>query len=640
MKLQLSTKNLLRIVIDISVIIFSYVFATFLRVSPNIDSPTASFILEIQLAHILTMVVGIKLTIFIISGLYQRFWRYTKAEDIVQLAKALLISAIFIILPRFFDQNPNTEHLYAASFGVVAIDFFCSLGLLASVRLFRQYLTDQRNIRRRLKNLSNKLKNTLLIGAGEGGLEVLQALQTHPELGLNVVCVLDDDKQKHSMVMQSKVPVKGYVSDVKHWVDECAIEQIIIAIPSLSSQRKREIIQLCSDTGADIRIVPSVSQLAGGHVRLEEIRPVNMEDLLGRGEIDLEIPEVSSFLKGRRILVSGAGGSIGSEICRQIIRHGDVSEICLLGKGENSIFESWKELEALQHELENFYASEYQDYQFKPWQVKFTLAICDIRNLSRLNSIFSNFKPQVVFHAAAHKHVYLMELNPAEAFEVNILGSKNLMDLCANYEVENFVQISTDKAVNPTSIMGTTKRYAEKILIQAAKQNPKTKFSAVRFGNVLGSRGSVIKVWQKQLSLNKTINVTDKKAIRYFMTIPEASQLVIKAAAKANSGEIMILDMGEPINIYELAKQYILLSGFTLEEIKINITGLRPGEKLYEELLTADEFVENQLTDKIFKAKIEDKLSHTQLKYILDELTELAKNNQLAILKDKLKEYL
>jgi len=625
---QRSLKNLSRIVIDASIIGVSYIGASELRVLNSSNVNTGTFIISEQLIKIIGLVIAIKLIAFYFLGIYKKFWRYTKTEDLIEVAKALLLSNLIILLPRLvLGLSPKAHDIFAVSYGVMIIDFFLSVTMLSGIRLLRFYLKEQSNIKSRLKTLASKTKNTLIIGAGEGGLEVLQSIKTHPELGLDIKGILDDDNKKLGMNLLGSIPVRGTINDVQYWVDELAIQQIIIAIPSSSLKERKRISLLCNDTGVDVRIVPSVDQLAGGNVDIREIRKLSMEDLLGREEIDLNIPEVSEFLKDKRVLVTGAGGSIGRELCKQLMGKGKIKSICLLGKGENSIFESKQELERLKAQAGTETALKKGGAcggVTRQLGTEIIARIADIRNYSRIEHIIKEFKPEIIFHAAAHKHVFMMEENPSEAFENNVLGSKNLMELAAIHGVENFVLISTDKAVNPTSVMGKTKKLAEKLLLTHAKKFPQTKYTAVRFGNVLGSRGSVIKVWEKQLEEGKSITVTDKEAIRYFMTIPEASQLVIKAASKANSGEIMILDMGEPINIYELAKQFIQLSGFSLNDIDIEFTGMRAGEKLYEELLTSEEFVASQLTEKIFKAKIEEVEENNLLEQVLD-LSKLAK---------------
>jgi FlaA1/EpsC-like NDP-sugar epimerase len=621
---QKSLKSLSRVIIDISIIAVSYIAASNLRVLNTQGGNTSEFIISDQLIRIIGFIILIKLLVFYFMGIYKKFWRYTKTEDLIQVGRSLLIANLLIVLPRVvLGLSPKAHDLFAVSYGVMIIDFFLSVTLICGVRLLRFYLKEQSNIKSRLKVLSSKTKNTLIIGAGEGGMEVLQAIKNHPELGLDVKGVLDDDTKKFGMSLLGSMQVKGAIVDVQYWVDELAIEQIIIAIPSSSLKERKRISLLCNSTGVDVRIVPSVDQLAGGNVDIREIRKLSMEDLLGREEINLNIPEVVEFLKDKRVLVTGAGGSIGRELCKQLLGKGQIKSLCLLGKGENSIFESRQELERMKHlkAQESIQADELNSHKIN---TEIIARIADIRNYSRIEHIIKEFKPEIIFHAAAHKHVVMMEENPCEAFENNVLGSKNLMELAAIHGVENFVLISTDKAVNPTSIMGKTKRLAEKLLLIHARKFTNTKYTAVRFGNVLGSRGSVIKVWEKQIEEGKSITVTDKEAIRYFMTIPEASQLVIKAASKANSGEIMILDMGEPINIYELAKQFIQLSGLSLADVDIEFTGMRAGEKLYEELLTSEEFVASQLTDKIFKAKIEEVEENALMEQVL-ELSEMAR---------------
>ena len=621
---QKSLKSLSRVIIDISIIAVSYIAASNLRVLNTQGGNTSEFIISDQLIRIIGFIILIKLLVFYFTGIYKKFWRYTKTEDLIQVGRSLLIANSLIVLPRIvLGLSPKAHDLFAVSYGVMIIDFFLSVTLICGVRLLRFYLKEQSNIKSRLKVLSSKTKNTLIIGAGEGGMEVLQAIKNHPELGLDVKGVLDDDAKKFGMSLLGSMQVKGAIVDVQYWVDELAIEQIIIAIPSSSLKERKRISLLCNGTGVDVRIVPSVDQLAGGNVDIREIRKLSMEDLLGREEINLNIPEVVEFLKDKRVLVTGAGGSIGRELCKQLLSKGQIKSLCLLGKGENSIFESRQELERMKHlkAQESTQADELKIHQIN---TEIIARIADIRNYSRIEHIIKEFKPEIIFHAAAHKHVVMMEENPCEAFENNVLGSKNLMELAAIHGVENFVLISTDKAVNPTSVMGKTKRLAEKLLLIHARKFTNTKYTAVRFGNVLGSRGSVIKVWEKQIEEGKSITVTDKEAIRYFMTIPEASQLVIKAASKAHSGEIMILDMGEPINIYELAKQFIQLSGLSLADVDIEFTGMRAGEKLYEELLTSEEFVASQLTDKIFKARIEEVEENALMEQIL-ELSEMAR---------------
>ncbi len=603
----------------------AFSLATVIRLEGQIISPADKFIWNVQLIKILPFVVLIELAVLIAFGTYRKFWRYVRINDIVHLARSLAIGSMVLVLPRFFGKTPNANDLMAISYGVLVINFLLALSFLSAVRLLRFFLLEQKKIKRRLREISTAQKHALVIGAGEAGLEAIKAISTHPELGLKVVAILDDDTKKQGMLLYDDVKVCGYINDVKYWVDELAVDQIIIAIPSLKLQEKKRISLLCTETGADVRTIPGVDQLAGGRVTVEQIRKLSMEDLLGRDEIDLGGQDVIEFLNNKRILVTGAGGSIGRELCRQMFLKCNISAIALVGKGENSIFETWQDL--------NKIISENPEKS----EILIEKKICDIRNYNRMSKIFSDFRPEVVFHAAAHKHVHLMEINPCEAFENNVIGTRNLAELAGTHQADAFVLISTDKAVNPTSMMGATKNLAEKVTLMTSRKFPSTKYTAVRFGNVLGSRGSVIKVWEQQLANSLPLTITHKDAIRYFMTIPEAAQLVIQAASKATNGEIMLLDMGEPVKIYDLVRQFIQLSGFTLDEVPVEMIGLRDGEKLYEELLTSSEFVDHKLTEKIYKAKINSNLKDSELTQLIDEFTNLASQDLDETLKSRLK---
>ena len=619
--LELSMKNLFRIFLDGALLSVALVVATVIRLEGEINSSVDRFVWYEQLIKIIPIVVLIQLTILVVTGSYRRFWRYTTITDLIFLSRSLLFSTFLLLIPRFFGMSPKEGNIFALSFGVLAINFLLALILLSSVRLLRYFLIEQRNIKKRLKNFSDTQKNALIIGGGEAGIEVIKSIQSHPETGLKIFGILDDNPGKHGMMIEN-IKVIGQISDVKYYVSEHDVDNIIIALPSLPRAQLKEIYNLCSQTGADVRTIPSVDQLAGGKVSVEQIRKLSMEDLLGRDEVDLNTPEVLEFLKDKRVLVTGAGGSIGQELCLQLVDKCNIQSICLLGKGENSVFNT---LQAI-HERVG-----------RDNDLDIVQKIADVRNKDRVDSIFAEFKPDIVFHAAAHKHVYLMELNACEAFENNVLGTKTVAEISGKHKVEAFVLISTDKAVNPTNIMGSTKNLAEKATLITSKDYPDTKFAVVRFGNVLGSRGSVIQVWEKQLATGQAITVTDKEAIRYFMTIPEASQLVIQASAKAHTGEVLLLDMGEQVKIYDLAEQFIQLSGFALDDVSIEIIGLKPGEKLYEELLTSDEFVDSRLTDQIFKAKIQTRITDDELVEKFVEFTELAKNNDNELMKNKLR---
>lgn len=613
-----SFKNLLRIVLDLALLIAAFALATYIRLEGSIVTSTEHFIWSEQLPRILPLVITLKLISLLIWGTYKRFWRYTDSHEIVYLARALVIPSIIMVLPRFAGASPQHEDLYALSYGVVLIDFLLSMTLLGGVRLMRYYMVRRGNIHERRAAVDPSLsrKRTLVVGAGEAGIQVAKAIREHPEQGLDIVAALDDDPKKLGMQILRGVTVKGRLEDLAKCVRDSQIEQIIIAIPSASQELKRKLSLAANETGIDVRVLPGVDQLAGGKVTVDQIRKLSMEDLLGRAEIDLNETDVIQYLRGKRVLVTGAGGSIGSELCRQLVSKCEIASLCLLGKGENSIFEAVSSLRG---------------------RAQLVTKIADIRNYDRVLHIVREFKPDIIFHAAAHKHVHLMELNACEAFDNNVIGSRNIAEISGVCGVKSMVLISTDKAVNPTSIMGSTKNLAEKTVLMVSRKYPATKYTAVRFGNVLGSRGSVIKVWEDQLRQGLPLTVTHEEAIRYFMTIPEASQLVIQASAKANNGEIMVLDMGTPIKIYELAQQFIKLAGFSLEEVAIKIIGMREGEKLYEELLTDSEFVESKLTDQIYKARIDTSISEAELAASIDKFSALSTANNDAELKTELR---
>lgn len=613
-----SFKNFFRILIDLSLLVAAFVLATVVRIEGDFSGTVAAFLWKKQLFKVLPWAALVQFLSLFAFGTYNRFWRYTSVDDIIHLTRSLFVGALILVLPRTMGYQPQSGDIYALSLGVIVINFLIALGLLSAIRLLRSEIIERRKIKQRLKEVNAVQKRTLIIGAGTAGIEVAKAIKTHPELALKVVAMLDDDTKKHNMKPDGEIKVFGFIKDVQYWCDELNILQIIIAIPSLNLHDRTKLFRLCSETGLDVRTIPGVDQLAGGQVNVEQIRKLSMEDLLGREEVSLNTPDVIQFLKGKRVLVTGAGGSIGRELCLQLASQCSLSALCLLGKGENSIFQTMQDL----NELDNLN------------ELDIHKKIADIRNQDRIDQIFEEFKPDVVFHAAAHKHVHLMELNVCEAFENNVLGTKNIAELSGKHKVSAFVLVSTDKSVNPTSVMGATKNLAEKATLVCSRQYPDTKFTVVRFGNVLGSRGSVIQIWKQQLQKSLPLTVTHKDAIRYFMTIPEAAQLVIQGGAKANNGEIMVLDMGEPVNIYELAQQFIRLSGFSVDEVNIEIIGLKPGEKLYEELLTSDEFIDSKLTEKIYKAKISTKLSDIDFTNKLNELSRKASLNDVDSIKE------
>lgn len=436
---------------------------------------------------------------------------------------------------------------------------------------------------------SSKNKKILIYGAGEAGEMILNEIKKYPDLNLKIIGFLDDNEKKWGSFIEH-IKILGNQDKIISLITKHKINEILIAMPSASRKRIKELVDFITDFSRKIKIniVPGTREIINGEVKWTQIKKVSIEDLLGRTPVMIDDTAISQYLSGKKILTTGAGGSIGSELVRQILKY-KPQEIHLLGRGENSIFELLSELTLKNISLSNISTS-----------------ILNIANLSSLEHLFKTFKPEIVFHAAAHKHVPLMEGNIHEAFLNNVIGSLNVFDMGVKYNAQKIVSISTDKAVNPTSIMGVTKRIVEIALQIYAKQYPETGFSAVRFGNVLGSRGSVIPFFKKQIEQGGPITVTDREIVRFFMTIPEAVSLVLQSGTLGKNGEIFVLDMGEPVKIYDLAVNLIKLSGLKLDEdISIKITGLRPGEKLYEEILRDAEGISATKYEKIFVAKPE-----------------------------------
>ena len=396
---------------------------------------------------------------------------------------------------------------------------------------------------------------------------------------LNVVGILDDNPLLQRLYIHG-TPVIGSIDALERKIEEYGIEVVVLAIPSLPYSKRIQLLKRIEKTGVESHALPMLSELASGKVSMNEMREVAIEDLLGREPVQLDVSEISQKLKGATIFISGAGGSIGSELCRQLIKF-EPGRLVLFGHGENSIYSIDRELRGLDTETDIY------------------PVIGDVQDRNRLIEVFEHYEPDIVYHAAAHKHVPLMEGNPKEAVKNNVYGTKNMVEVAHLFNVERFVMISTDKAVNPTNVMGATKRVAEMVVQQQARHS-ETTFSVVRFGNVLGSRGSVVPLFKEQIERGGPVTVTHPEMTRYFMTIPEASRLVIQASVRASGGEVFVLDMGQPVKIVDLARRMITLSGFTLDQIPIEYSGIRPGEKLYEELLATSEKTDSQVYDKIF----------------------------------------
>lgn len=422
-------------------------------------------------------------------------------------------------------------------------------------------------------------KKTLIVGAGEAGSMLLKEMRKQHGSEYNIIGFVDDDRQKQGMMLH-RVPVIGTIDHLKGLVRKHKIEEIVVAIPSAHGKMLRRIVGACEKAKVAVKTIPGITDIITGKIAISQIKDVDIEDLLGREAVVLDEQSISSYLTGKKILISGAAGSIGSEICRQVARF-NPAKIILLDAAETPLFYTEKEL-----------SEKYPELRIIP-------LVADIRNSARIEMVFDQFMPEVVFHAAAYKHVPMMEYNPVEAVTNNTLGTRKLADAAHRFGVKNFVMISTDKAVNPTNVMGASKRAAE-IYVQALAQKSQTRYTTVRFGNVLGSNGSVIPIFKEQISKGGPVTVTDPDIMRYFMTIPEATQLVLQAGCIGKGGEIFVLDMGEPVRIVDLAKELIHLSGLIpYEDIDIVITGLRPGEKLFEELLIQGEGIKPTSHEKI-----------------------------------------
>ncbi|MES9780389.1 polysaccharide biosynthesis protein [Bacillus thuringiensis] len=506
-----------------------------------------------------------------IYKLYNKAWEYASIGELKQIFKAITLS---ILVTAIVQQIINHD-IYVR---ILAIAWMLHLLLIGGSRFVWRMFRDTY-----ITKATDK-KRTLIIGAGSAGTMVVRQLQHNKEADLYPIAFVDDDRNKQKLEIYN-VPVVGTTNHIQEIVEDNDIEHIIIAIPSLNRGQINEIFEKCRKTKAKTQIVPMLEDLLDGKVSVNEFRDVQVEDLLGREPIKLDDAGIGEKINGKTILVTGAGGSIGSEICRQVMKY-KPAKIVLLGHGENSIYNIEMEMRVTYKEA-----------------VEITTEIADIQDRHKIFEIMKKHQPYIVYHAAAHKHVPLMERNPEEAVKNNIFGTKNVAEAADTFKVNTFVMVSTDKAVNPTNVMGATKRFAEMIVQHMASVSTNTRFVAVRFGNVLGSRGSVIPLFKKQIQKGGPVTVTHPDMIRYFMTIPEASRLVIQAGTLARGGELFVLDMGDPVKIVDLAKNLITLSGYSVEEIGIEFTGLRPGEKMYEELLNEGEIHPEQIFPKIHIGK-------------------------------------
>jgi len=562
--------------IDLFVFAFSLIVAYFIRFEGAIPD---NFIK--QIVALLPYIIIARSISFQAFSVYKIVWRYIAIQDVVRILKGILPVTVLLILARYL--MPGSLAILHIPISVITLEFLLVILGTAGIRMVRRVSLETKKREDLTRRRNGTVKRVLLIGAGDAGNMVAKELSQRTDLGMEVEGFVDDDPKKFNAVIQG-VRIFGSTAQIPEIAKQLKIDEAIITIANASSREIRRIVELCESAGVKVKIVPGLFEMLDDRVKITKIREVNIDDLLGRNVVDIEThhPDVEIHYRGKRILVTGAGGSIGSELCRQLCTYWP-KELILIDKDENSIFEIDNELQGCAKGL------------------RVTPIISNIKNEKRLETIFTEFRPEVIFHAAAHKHVPLMEFNVSEAILNNVQGTLNVAKLADRYGVESFIFISSDKAVNPTSVMGATKKVGE-IIIQDIASKSGTKFACVRFGNVLGSRGSVVPLFQKQIARGGPVTVTHPDVERFFMSIAEAVSLIIQAGSIGTKGEIFVLDMGKMVKISDLARDLIRLSGIRDGDIEIKYTGLRPGEKLYEEIMIDKERDKVTQFEKIFVA--------------------------------------
>ena len=574
------------------------VFLSYLMVEVMVFSVSRISTILPEVALYLVYVICVYLLSFFVTNNYRVIWQHATFPDYIKTCVVCIVVGIVMAITSAYLRI--TYFYVKSSFFAALVAMFLLVGYRATIKLLyvimKQYLTLKEN---------EKLTRVLVVGAGAGGSVFVNYASIDDKANYNIVGFIDDDPSKR-MAHIGGTKVLGTRDDIPKICKKYSVDEILIAIPSLDIQTRKEIIDICTKTECSIKIMPTIDSMAKDS-KIPEIRTVNIEDLLARDPIILDDNGISENISGKTVLVTGGGGSIGSELCRQLIKY-KPALLIILDIYENNAYD-------LQNEL----ITDYPEQELR-------VVIASVRDKARLDSIFTQFRPNIVFHAAAHKHVPLMEFSPSEAIKNNVFGTYNVARCADEHGVEKFVMISTDKAVNPTNVMGATKRMCE-MIVQAMQKVSKTQFVAVRFGNVLGSNGSVIPLFKKQIANGGPVTVTHKDITRFFMTIPEAAQLVIQASCFARGGEIFVLDMGKPIKIYDLAQNIIRLSGLVPnKDIKIEITGLRSGEKLYEELLMSEEGLGKTRHSKIYIGKPLD-IEIDEINSKLDKLETVLETN-------------
>ena len=585
-------KNILLILIDIMVIICCYVVAM-LFLNTKINN-LQNFMIDMV---IVVIVYQIFLNCF---RMYQNMIRYEVGKDYV---KYIISASLSVVILTLIDKGFNLEYI---NLRVNVLSGILTAGTFVMYRLLGRSIAARKmsKYEKINKNQDNKANNLLIIGAGMGAREIIIAIKNNMRDKYNIVGIIDDDISKINHYILG-VKVLGTRYDIPKIAKEKNVDLIFFAINKIDAISRRKILEICQETGVKTRVLPTIEEVITKHGAMNSLRDVQIEDLLGREPVHLDNKNINSLIKNKTVLVTGGGGSIGSELCRQIVKY-DPKRLVILDIYENNLYDIEMELRA-----------EYP-------KLNLEAIVASVRDKARLNNVFETYKPEIVFHAAAHKHVPLMEKSPLEAIKNNVFGTYNVVNCADEYGVEKFVLISTDKAVNPTNIMGASKRVCE-MIVQAKNKVSNTEYAAVRFGNVLGSNGSVIPLFKKQIERGGPVTVTHKDITRFFMTIPEAVQLILQAVTYAKGGEIFVLDMGEPVKIYDLAVSLIKLLGYEPNvDIPIEITGLRPGEKLYEEILMSEEGLTSTKHNKIF---ITEPMSITmeELEEKLEKLKELLK---------------
>ncbi len=563
--------------LDLTVLAFAFVAAYLLRFEFVLNPETFN-----KLLAQLPLVLLVQFAALFIFGVYSFIWRYVGLADLWAFLKAGLVSAGFLIALRL--TLPETVFHWKVPLSIILMDAVFAFAGVVALRVVRRVLFEKFEKDRSRGESDRVSKPVLLVGAGRAGVLVAKEIQGRGDSGLKIVGFVDDDPQKQGAVVQT-VRVLGTTRDVARLASEYEIDHVVITIAKASRRELKRIVEICERNGVRTRIIPGLYEILDGRVEVSEIRDIQIEDLLGRDPVRLEVDQVAEFLRGKVVMVTGAGGSIGSEMARQVARF-EPKSLLLLERAEFALFDIDRELRASFQEL------------------KISPLVADVGDEPRMRSLMADHRPAVVFHAAAHKHVSMMEINPTEAIKNNVFGTGTAARLAGEFGAEAFVLISTDKAVNPTSVMGASKRVSE-LVIQELNTRFETRFCTVRFGNVMGSSGSVIPIFRDQIRNGGPVTVTHPEMVRYFMTIPEASQLVLQAGAMGEGGEIFILDMGDPVRILDLAKDMISLSGLKpYEDIEIVFSGTRPGEKLFEELETVGENISKTRHPKIFIGKL------------------------------------